>query len=498
MAFLAVEVVGRERELKLRDRLCVFLGLRPDHDVEAPAAEGADLALLHPFGQQVRAERNHHVVPDGDEVLVEAAVLLLLGVPPLAVVEARVDAEAEGLLTLRIRREHRAARGVHVAEDRRDEQQGSGVVDAVEVVREALRREREGAGAFGVHAGRGHDVGGGHAGDLLGLFRGEGLAVGGKLFKAVAPLLDELAIVEAFLDENADHAHGKRAVGAHAGRQMDVGKLGGLRATGVDRDDLAAAGLGLDEGLPPAQRLCPDVRRHDHEGARLFGRHGARRRTAPGELLGLHAAGAAGGRRFVGPVHGAEMTGKTDDGRTRLLRVARIEHHAVSTVLLPDAQKIFRNHPVGFLPGAADESGILAALGIRALHRMEQTIRVVESLERRQPLRAEDVAGVLLPVFNRFDHVPACMELDAARRHVVAVVADRIAGPLPGGFGGSGNRNEHAGGRARNGKRTDRLEQIASVESESMGVIHGFTPFRSMKFKGLLYTSDRPGPGLRR
>ena len=140
-------------------------------------------------------------------------------------------------------------------------------------------------------------------------------------------------------------------------------------------------------------------------------RHGARRRTAPGELLGLHAAGAAGGRRFVGPVHGAEMTGKTDDGRTRLLRVARIEHHAVSTVLLPDAQKIFRNHPVGFLPGAADESGILAALGIRALHRMEQTIRVVESLERREPLRAEDVAGVLLPVFNRFDHVPACMEL---------------------------------------------------------------------------------------
>ena len=102
-------------------------------------------------------------------------------------------------VTLRIRREHRASRGVHVAEDRRDEQQGSGVVDAVEVVREALRREREGAGAFGVHAGRGHDVGGGHAGDLLGLFRGEGLAVGGKLFKAVAPLLDELAIVEAFL-----------------------------------------------------------------------------------------------------------------------------------------------------------------------------------------------------------------------------------------------------------------------------------------------------------
>ena len=176
------------------------------------------------------------------------------------------------------------------------------------------------------------------------------------------------------------------------------------------------------------------------------------------------------------------MTGKTDDGRTRFLRVARIEHHAVRTVPLPDAQKIFGNHPVGFVPGTADESRILAALGIRALHRMEQTIRVVESLERRQSLRAENVAGVLLPVFNRFDHVPACMELDAARGHVVAVVADRIAGPLLGGFGCSGNRNEHACGRACNGKRADRLEQIASVESESMGVMHGFTPLWSMKF----------------
>lgn len=76
-----------------------------------------------------------------------------------------------------------------------------------------------------------------------------------QLVKAVAPFLDELMIVEVFLDDHVDHAEGECRVGAGADLQEEVGLLGNLAEAGVDDDELRAALLHVAQGPLPIQKL---------------------------------------------------------------------------------------------------------------------------------------------------------------------------------------------------------------------------------------------------
>ena len=320
-------------------------------------------------------------------------------------------------------------------------------------MRERLRREREGARSLRPEAGAFDDKLRGNAREFFGLFRREAFAVGGVLFKAVRPLRDEFLVVEVFLDENADHARDECGVGADAGLQVDVGDFGGLRAARVDRDDLAAALLRGLNGLPPAHGLRPDVRGENEVDL------GVGRGRAPVvghaevEFFGHHAARAAADRRFRTPGDGTEVAREAIDGGTRFLRVARVEHHAVGTVLLARGEHVGGDLLVGFVPGDAHPARIGGALGVRALHRVEETVWIVEALQGRPALGAEPVVGIFLPVVDAVDDVSFRFEANAAGWHVVAGVANRKA--RPGFFGGGavGLRKDRRGGGKRRGKR---------------------------------------------
>ena len=71
-----------------------------------------------------------------------------------------------------------------------------------------------------------------------------------QLVKAVAPFLDELMIVEVFLDDHVDHAEGERRVGAAANLKPKVGLRGEPSELGIDDDQLAATLHAVDHPVP--------------------------------------------------------------------------------------------------------------------------------------------------------------------------------------------------------------------------------------------------------
>ena len=113
------------------------------------------------------------------------------------------------------------------------------------------------AGGLGrrVHASCLADLVGRDPGDFGDLFDGIFRRALFQLVKAVAPFLDELMIVEVFLDDHVDHAEGERRVGAGANLQEEVGLLGNLAEAGVDDDELRAALLHVAQGPLPIQKL---------------------------------------------------------------------------------------------------------------------------------------------------------------------------------------------------------------------------------------------------
>ena len=330
---------------------------------------------------------------------------------------------------LRALSEGGAALLVDVAHDDGQEQKRAGVVDAVRIVRGRLRGEREGTGTLRPETRPFDDELRRDARQFFGLFRREFFDVRLVGFKAVRPFLDEGLVVEVLLDEHAAHARDQGGVGPDAGLQVNVRDLGRLRAAGVDRDDLAAAVLRGHDRLPPVEGLRPNVRRENEIDLGVGRGRAAVVGAAEVEFFGHHAARAAPNRRLRAPSGGTEVARQAVDRGTRLLRVASVEHHALGAVLLARREHLRRDHLVGLVPTDAHPTGVLRALRVRALHGIEETVRVVEALERREPLRAEHVPRVFRPVLDLEDGVPLRMEADPALRDVVAAVADDVARP---------------------------------------------------------------------
>ena len=424
-----IEHVAGKAEFQLFKGLAVLGRLRPDVHVEAEAREGLDHALLHPFGKKVRRHRVLHVVPERNVLRIVARKTTLLVVPPGCVLHVGVNARTRIAEVLRPLVEGNAARNVDVAHDDGQKKERAGVVDAVRIVRERLRGERVASRPLRPETSRLHDEFGGNARFLFCVLGREALAVLAKFSETVGPVPNESLVVEVFLDDEADHRHGERRVGADARLQMDVRDFGGLRAAGVDRDDLAAAFLGGNDLLPPSHRLRPYVRGEDQEDLG-FGR---RRRTDVGrtevELFGHGAALTAGDGRLRRIVVRTVEARQALHGGTRFLRVAAVKERFLGSVLFTHAQEFRSDGLIGFFPGDAHPTRVLRTLGIGSLHRIEKTVGIVESLQRRKALRAEDMIGIFLPVVDSGDDVAAGLKANAAHRHVIAGVANGIAGP---------------------------------------------------------------------
>ena len=119
-----------------------------------------------------------------------------------------------------------AARNVDVARDGLERQDAVAGLHAVGLLVDAqapgdLRRLR-----LCVGARRLADEVGIHARDLGSLLHRHGSHALGELFEAVAPFLDEIVVVEVFGNDDVEHGHGQRRVGARTQAQMPVGAGG--------------------------------------------------------------------------------------------------------------------------------------------------------------------------------------------------------------------------------------------------------------------------------
>ena len=189
--------------------------------------------------------------PGGQLVLVGADLLglLLLG-EQLVELELFVGDEVEG------RSGHAVAAGnLEVAGDGAHELTGLGTGRGrrSELVPRAAPLDAAGLGG-GVHASSLADVLRVEPGDGRRPFRRVRLHVLTQLLEAVAPVLDELEVVEELVDDDVEHRERERGVRTGAQRQPQVGLARGLGETRVDVDDLHAGQLQVGVAVHGGQR----------------------------------------------------------------------------------------------------------------------------------------------------------------------------------------------------------------------------------------------------
>ena len=255
-----------------------------------------------------------------------------------------------------------------------------------------------------VHAGHAVDVVDGHLADLGRLLRrhvGDAL---GELVEAVAPALDEVVVVEVFLDEDVAHRHRERRVGAVAQAQLHDGAGGEPVHARVDGHELRAALHKVDHrvaeeavGVGRERHLAPE----NHElGHLILGVVVAAFETAGVVELGVERAeNHLGGHhaRLVAGVAGLRVSqvGRAEDGELEVLREhavaagAHEDRHGLATVLLGEFLPVVHDEVERLIPAAALPRVGVAAFGLVALHRVDDAARIVHVILERQASRAE-------------------------------------------------------------------------------------------------------------
>ena len=146
-----------------------------------------------------------------------------------------------------------AAGDVDVAGNRHEIEQTLAGLHAVCLLVDGKAPANGGRLGLGVQVGGLDDLLDGNAGDLCRLLRGHALLrvvdTGLELVKAVAPALDEIMVVEVVVDDDGQHAHGERGVGAGTQAQVDIGARGQPVHAGVDGDQASAAAHHVDDGV---------------------------------------------------------------------------------------------------------------------------------------------------------------------------------------------------------------------------------------------------------
>ena len=187
-----------------------------------------------------------------------------------------------------------------------------------------------------VHARGSDDRLGRHAGQL----RRDGGRIERRALRerveAVAPALDEGAVVEFFLDQHRDHRQRERRVGAGTRTQPQVGEIARRNALRVDHDQARAALLGLLDGGPldgvRRMRIAPDQQNavgvRDVLARRDVEAHGARahRAAAAAQVLVDHPVGAADRaheQRHDGAAAEEGAAHRADDGARAMPRAHR-------------------------------------------------------------------------------------------------------------------------------------------------------------------------------
>ena len=324
------------------------------------------------------------------------------------VAHALLEAEARLVVAGARARQYLAARHVEVARDGHEVDCHLALLHAVGLLvggQAPLYGARLGGG---VHARGAVDVLDGHVADLGGLLRRHALHPLGQFVETVAPVLNEVVVVEVFGDDDVEHGHAERRVGAGAQLQMDVGARGQPGHARIDDNQARAAAHGVHDRMSEKavrvgleRRLAPD---HEHLGlviALVIPAPGQRTSVVP---LGVGRAADVGdggqARRVAGvaglrvaEVRGAEAHGAVRGEGAALAPGAGKDHDGLAPILAGDAVVLAFDDVEGLVPG-----NLLPGIGVASflritLHRVQQARRIVDVVFERDASRAQAALG---------------------------------------------------------------------------------------------------------
>ena len=278
------------------------------------------------------------------------------------------------------------------------------------------------AGAVrGVHAGGLTDLVGVEPGDGSGPFGRVLLHVRLELFEAVAPLVHEVEVIQALVDDGAQHGQRQRRVGAGAQGQPQVGLGGRLGIAGVDDDDLQAGLLQVGVAVHAAQR----------GGARV---HAPKYQALRGAQVGLEGrpAGHAGFRhergdpaqqRVVEAVRRAELVEEAAASPVVGARRAARRGHGLGAAFGLDLVELV-GHFLNSLV-VRDLLPLALALFAHALERMVDAGGMVDMQQRARAAAAQAaLAGVIRIAFD-LDHI-AILNVGEHAAVSMAEIAERL------------------------------------------------------------------------
>ena len=256
--------------------------------------------------------------------------------------------------------------------------------------------------------------------NLAGLLGRPLLAALDELVEAIAPLLDEVVIVEVLLRDDMNHCHRQGGIGAGTHAQPHLGASGQPGKRRVDGDHLGAAlhavndpvtveviGVGDDGIAAPVYddlgaaplgvllviALLELLRHVGNEEVAVHGRHGGRTRTEAGVASEIAHREVGRAKCRVGHVRDVVVvvttgTDVSDDG--------------LGAIILPDSTNLFLDDIESLVP--ANLFPLVLATLAHALHRMTETCGVVDVLRHLEAAHAQRalVKGIVGIAFDLY------------------------------------------------------------------------------------------------
>lgn len=245
-------------------------------------------------------------------------------------------------------------------------------------------------------------------------------------------------VVEVFVDDDVDHGHGERGVGADAQAQRDVGAAREPVHARIDGDKARASAHKVDERVAK-QAVAVGGQRHLAPHDEALGKHEFRVVVAPGKRRREVDFRVSRADDVAGSGQARDVAGVA---RLRVTVVWRAEHHravgveraalaagaheddaALPAVFFGDTVVVFLDDGDGLVPRDALPCVGIAAFFRVALHRVDDARRIVHVITQGEAAHAEPSLrdwAVLIALHVDDLAIGVRVNLQAAARRVTA------------------------------------------------------------------------------
>ena len=315
---------------------------------------------------------------------------------------------------------HVSTDDVEVAGEPDERQGGSVVLHTVCMVHNGSRAGHESGGLGGGVEARGFAyLLGRDSGDALHPFRAEVFDIGAILGKAHRVFSHEIAVVEAFLDDDVRHPQSQGSVRAGLELEMDVGEARHGRFPGIDYDELHASIAGIEQPSGAGGVGVEGIGAPDKQAAGVAD-------VRPGRLtidqLEGHGHGGMAGARLGGVVGAAVFHGEPLHERPHVLGIPHEEDHRLGAALGLEPFQVGYDRLQGFVP--RDRHEIAGPPRSHPFERRAEPVLVIDVLPGGCPLRAESPRAVRI-LFGALHLDDAPVEHVAVQAALGGGVADR-------------------------------------------------------------------------